>query len=232
MKIVSTVLLFLVSSFSVAEDLIDFEISIKQMSSHYRAFIFFDGEEKYKKSLLSIASQASKYDEILEDKPQLSVRWKAFINQLNRSFEDGSAVHDVNLQANWTLKSDELNNALNEEIKNNLPKALDENPESQSYVRLVLLKMERILTSYMILTNPVGSYGISAETIDIDLQVVEVTAMLERLNLENESLKRVARKWNFIKRVLIKYNTKVAPFVVLHSYDKMRKDIDQYLANI
>jgi hypothetical protein len=232
MKVLSTVLLFLFSSLSTAEDLIDFEISIKQMSSHYRAFIFFDGDDKYKKSLLSIASQASRFDEVLGDKPQLSSRWKAFIDQVYRNFAEGSAVHDVNLQANWTLKSDELNNALSEEKKRKLSNELLEDPLSDDYVRLVLLKMESILTSYMVLTNPVGSYGISAESIDIDIQVVEVTGMLERLNLQDESLKRVARKWSFIKKVLLKYNTKVAPFVVLHSYDKMRKDISQHLASL
>ena len=232
MKILSTVLLFLLSSFSCAEDLIDFEIAINQLSSYYRAYIFFDGDDKYKKPLLSIASNASKFDGVLKEKPQLSTKWKAFIGQVHLNFEEGGAVHNVNLQANWTLKSDELNNELKVEKKERSSHNVLEDPLSEDYVRLILLRMEKILTSYMVLTNPVGSYGISAESIDIDLQVVEVSTMLERLNLQDESLKRVSIKWNFIKKVLLKYNTRVAPFVVLHSYDKMRKDIDQYLASL
>jgi len=232
MRVFSVVLLFLFSSLSQAEDLIDFEISIKQMSSYYRAFIFFDGDDKYKNPLLAIASHASRFDEILKDKPQLSLKWREFIGQIHRSFEEGSEIRDVNLQANWTLKSAELNNALTEVKKENPINRAFENPQSEHYVRLVLLRMESILTSYMVLTNPVGSYGISAESIDIETQVVEVSKMLERLNPQDESLKSVVKKWMFIKRVLLKYNTKVAPFVVLHTYGKMRKHIGEHLASL
>ncbi len=51
MRIVSTVLLFLLSTYSMAADFMDFEISANQMSSYYRAYIFFDGDKKYKKPI-------------------------------------------------------------------------------------------------------------------------------------------------------------------------------------
>jgi hypothetical protein len=231
MKVFSTVLLFLFSSFSQAEDLIDLEISINQMSSYYRAVIFFDGDDKYKTPLLTIASQASKFDGILEDKPQLAIKWKALISHVNLSFEEGSSVHNSNVQANWTLKTNELNNALNENLKDNPYNGSFNDPKSVDYVRLALLRMEKILTAYMALTNSVGSYGIYAESNVIEIQVAEVSKMLDLLDPQNDALKRVVKKWKFIKRVLLKYNTNVAPFVVLHGYDKMRKDISKYLAS-
>lgn len=229
MKILSTVLLFLFSSLSMAEDVIDFEITINQMSSYYRAFVFFDGDDQYKEPLLSITAQASDFDELLKDKPELSSKWRAFIVQVYRGFEDESVVHNVNLQANWGLRNSELYNALSDEREKNAANKPVEDPLSEDYIRLIQLRMERILSAYMLLTNALGGLGVSAESIDLETQILKVSSMLTLLNPQDESLKRVIKKWTFIKRVLLKYNTSIAPYVVLHSYKKMRKDIGEHL---
>jgi hypothetical protein len=229
MKALSTVILFLLSSLSVAEDFIEFETSVNQISSYYRAYIFFEGDDKYKDPILKIISEASNFDELLNDKPQLKLKWSEFVDQLHRGLEDENSSLNINAQGHWEIKAYELNNALNNEVEGSLDNKQLEDPHSEQYVRLLLLKMERILTSYMALTNVMGSVGIMAGSVDLNAQIIEVSEMLILLNPQDASLKRVEKKWAFIKKVLLKYNTNLAPFIVLHSYKKMRVDINTYL---
>lgn len=81
----------------------------------------------------------------------------------------------------------------------------------------------------MAMTNVMGSVGIMAGSIDLNAKIIEVSEMLILLNSQDTYLKRVEKKWDFINKVLLKYNTNLAPFIVLHSYEKMRKNINKYL---
>ena len=45
MRFFFSIAMWLYSSLSAADDFIDLETSINQMSSYYRAYIFFDGDE-------------------------------------------------------------------------------------------------------------------------------------------------------------------------------------------
>jgi len=40
--------------------------------------------------------------------------------------------------------------------------------------------------------------------------------------------KPLARKWGYIEKTLLAYNSNVAPFVVMHTFDKMRTMIASY----
>jgi hypothetical protein len=229
MRFLFSIVLFLSSSLSTAEDFTDLEISINQMSSYYRAYIFFEGDGKYKKPILAIASKASNYDDLLGDKPQLLQKWRVFIEQVNRGFEGADASRNINLQANWTLTNAELRNALNKELKEHVENKQSADPKSKYYVRLLLLRMEKILTAYMSLTNALGGLGVSAESIDIEAEILEVSNMLTLIDPQDDALKRVAKKWAFVKRVLSKYKTRIAPYVVIHGYEKIREDIGKHL---
>jgi uncharacterized protein YukE len=230
MRFLFSIVIFLCSSFSAAEDFIDLEISINQMSSYYRAYIFFEGDERYKKPILAIAKNASNYDDLLSNKPKLLQRWRIFIEQVNRGFEGVGASRNINLQANWTLKNVELRNALNNELKEHAENKQSADPKSKYYVRLLLLRMEKILTAYMSLTNALGGLGVSAESIDIEAEILEVSNMLTLMNPQEDALKRVAKKWAFVSRVLLKYETRIAPYVVIHGYEKIREELGEYLA--
>jgi hypothetical protein len=229
MKVIFTFILFLFSSLSVAEDLIEFETSINQISSYYRAYIFFEGDNRYKNSILKITSKASDFDALLNNRPQLKLKWRAFVDQLHLGLEDENSSLNINAQGHWEIKAYELNNALNNEVKKSLKNKQLEDPHSEQSIRLLLLKMERILTSYMAMTNVMGSVGIMAGSIDLNAKIIEVSEMLILLNSQDTYLKRVEKKWDFINKVLLKYNTNLAPFIVLHSYEKMRKNINKYL---
>jgi hypothetical protein len=232
MRVLSTVLLCFLSGLSAARDLIDFETSANQMSSYYRAYIFFDGDRKYKESITAITSNASDYDELLSDKPQLLSQWHKLVDQVNRVLDDDTNIRNVNTQAHWELKLGNLNRTLKEEVGSGSYNKLSKDPKSAAYLRLLLLRMEKTLALYMASTNPVGGLGLSAETPDLDTKIIEVSDMLALIDVENISLKRVVKKWNFIKKVLLKYKTETAPYIVLHSYKKIRVDMNNHLATL
>jgi len=232
MRVLSTVLLCFLSATSAASDFINFETSANQMSSFYRAYIFFDGDRKYKKSIVAIASKASDYDDLLSENPQLLSQWHTLVDQVNRVLEDESNIRNVNTQAHWEVMLGSLNRTLKEEVASSSYNKEFKDPNSEGYIRLLLLRMEKTLALYMALTNPVGGLGISAESPDLDVKVMEVSNMLATVDLQNYSLNRVAKKWSFVKKVLLKYNTDVAPYIVLHSYKKIRLDMNNHLASL
>jgi len=232
MRIFPTVLLFLFTAISSADDLIDFEISANQMSSYYRAYIFFDGDKKYSKPLLEITSKASVYDAILKGKPQLLKQWHQLNELVHTVLADETNIRNVNTQAHWEVMSGTLNRTLEEEVKDDLYNKQFEDPKSNNYLRLLLLRMEKTLAVYMALTNPVGGLGISAESPDLDNKVLEISNMLTLMNPQDPALKRVEKKWNFVKKILLKYNTNTAPYIVLHSYEKIRLDVNTHLATL
>lgn len=230
MRFFFSIAMWLYSSLSAADDFIDLETSTNQMSSYYRAYIFFDGDERYKKPILEIAKNASNYDDLLSDKPKLLQRWRIFIEQVNQGFVGVGASRNINFQANWTLKNDELRNVLNKELTEHVEIKQSTDPSSKDYIRLLLLRMEKILTAYMSLTNALGGLGVSAESIDIEAEILAVSNMLTLINPQDDALKRVAKKWAFVSRVLLKYKTRIAPYVVIHGYEKLREDIGEHLA--
>jgi hypothetical protein len=232
MRVFYITLLCLFSTLSVADDFIDFEISANQLSSNYRAYIFFDGDRKYKKSIAAIVSKASSFDETLSEKPQILQQWKKLIGQVNRVLEDDNNIRNVNTQAHWEVMLGDLNRTLKEEVESGSYIQQFKDPNSADYIRLLLLRMEKTLASYMALTNPVGGLGISAESPDLEVKISEISEMLLLVNVQDDALKRVIKKWNFVKKILLKYNTDTAPYIVLHSYKKIRIDIGKHLASL
>lgn len=226
------VLLCLISTLSAASDLIDFETSANQMSSYYRAYIFFDGEKKYKTSIISIASKASDYDELLSDKPQLLSQWHTLVGLVNRVLDDDSNIRNVNTQSHWEVMIGNLNRTLKEEVENGSYNKTFEDPKSKDYIRLLSLRMEKALASYMSLTNSAGGQGMSADFPDLDADIAEISNMLAALDSQSASLNRVVKKWSFVEKILVKYNTNTAPYIVLHGYGKMRIDLNAHLASL
>ena len=61
---------------------------------------------------------------------------------------------------------------------------------------------------------------------------MEISNMLVALDSQSDSLNRVIKKWSFIEKVLLKYNTETAPYIVLYSYKKIRIDLNAHLASL
>jgi len=202
------------------------------MSSYYRAYIFFDGEKKYKTSIISIASKASDYDELLSDKPQLLSQWHTLVGLVNRVLDDDSNIRNVNTQSHWEVMIGNLNRTLKEEVENGSYNKTFEDPKSKDYIRLLSLRMEKALASYMSLTNSAGGQGMSADFPDLDADIAEISNMLAALDAQSASLNRVAKKWSFVEKILVKYNTNTAPYIVLHGYGKMRTDLNAHLTSL
>ena len=226
------VLLCLINTLSVASDLIDFETSANQMSSYYRAYIFFDGDQKYKASIVGITSKSSDYDALLSEKPQLLNQWHTLVGLVNRVLEDDSNIRNVNTQSHWEVMLGNLNRTLEEEVENGSYNKSFDDPKSKDYIRLLLLRMEKTLALYMALTNPAGGLGISAESPDLDVKIIEISDMLAVVDSQSDSLNRVVKRWSFVEKILLKYNTNTAPYIVLHGYGKMRTDLNAHLASL
>lgn len=231
MRVFYATLLCLFSILSAADDFIDFEISANQLSSNYRAYIFFDGDRKYKKSIAAIVAKASNFDETLSEKPQIRQQWHKLIEQVTRVLEDDNNIRNVNTQAHWEVMLGDLNRTL-KEVESGSYNQQFKDPKSADYIRLLLLRMEKTLASYMALTNPVGGLGISAESPNLEVKITEISEMLLLVNAQDDALKRVIKKWDFVKKILLKYNTDTAPYIVLHSYKKIRIDIAKHLASM
>lgn len=232
MRSISVVLLCFISVLSMADDFIDFETSAHRLSSYYRAYIFFEGDKKYKTLIAEIASKASVYDELLAEKPQLLQQWHKLAAQVNQVLANENDIRNVNTQAHWEMTLADLNRILKDEVENGSYNKSFSDVNSDEYIRLVLLRMEKILAIYMALTNPVGGFGISAESPALDEKTLEISTMLAAIKSPSPALSRVVKKWGFVKKIILKYNTNIAPYIVMHSYNKIRINIDEYRSNL
>ena len=64
--------------------------------------------------------------------------------------------------------------------------------------------------------------------IPLEKQINNRTEELAALAQADDQYQPLLRKWNYIRRTLLAYNSNVAPFVVMHTFDKMRIMIASY----
>lgn len=223
------ILLCIFSNMTHAEDYTEFETTVYRLSSDYRAYVFFNGDPKYNRSLTSMINQSKRFNDLLNQQPSLLNHWQKIVSQIQLVLNDESNIRNVNVQAHWELMLGDLNRELASVLKSRTPENTSTDTRSKSYNRLLMLRMERVLALYMSLTNPVGGLGISAEAPDIEDKVKEITSMLSKSELKDSDLKNVYKKWSFVKKTLLKYNTDATPFIVLHSYKKIRTELQDYI---
>lgn len=223
-------LLLIFSSYTHAEDYIEFETTVYRLSSDYRAYVYFNGDPKYHRSLTTTIKQSSRFNDLLNTQPSLLKHWQKIVSQIQLVLNDESNIRNVNVQAHWELMLGDLNRELASVLNSQTQHINSTDTLSKPYNRLLMLRMERVLALYMSLTNPVGGLGISAEAPNIEDKVKEITDMLSVSELRNSQLKNTFKKWNFVKKTLLKYNTDATPFIVLHSYKKIRSDLEDYIS--
>lgn len=192
----------------------ELELLSYRMSSAFSAFIFFEGQQEY----LDQAQQFLNAGNVLlkqtdEAHPELQKIWEQavkFITQHGKSYATGV---NNSREANWVLISQDIHSTLSRINNNNY---------SSEKIRLQL-EMEQILALYMKFINAAsGGYGISQAEITIDDRVKKVSDILQKESFNNRQLKR---KWNYIKRTLLSYNTNAAPYIVMKVFDDMREII-------
>lgn len=213
MRSLAVLLLSLASSLSQASnsELQQLELLSYRLSSSFATYIFFEGQQEYLQQAKQHLQQGSQLLASLpEQHPDIRQKWQTaqtFIaDNENRSFEG----FDMTLEAGWSL----LTLDLQEKIA-----ALNPREQSSPAFRL-RLELEQILVHYMKFANSTtGGYGVSRASDTIEDKVARAEAIINQSFADNSRLKR---KWNYIKKTILAYNSNTAPYIVMRVFDDMR----------
>jgi hypothetical protein len=210
----------LVSSATHAEsdtdNFIQFKISSLQLFSSFSSFIYFQGDDRNRTRLLNAKNQGDKAIASLPDSEiELKLKWlkiSDFVDSYQAHSFDGV---DMSLEAGWSIHQKELNVILDTRAASKV-----------SGIEDVQIKMETILSQYMGYANSTtGGYGVSYGNVPLEQQIKTLNKQLVELAQADVQYQPLLKKWSYIQGTLLAYNSNVAPFVVLHTFDRMRKMI-------
>ena len=206
-----------------------FKISSLQLVSSFSSFIYFEGD---KRNQLRLQQAKIKGDQALAQlaipNAELTLKWQQISDYLDSS--QGSEF-DVNLEAGWSILQGELSQIINvyeAALVSEKGASMQSNSDVKNISRLQV-KMETILSRYMAFANSTwGGYGISSKGAPLEEQIQSVSVEMKELAAQDIKYKPLANKWGYIDKTLLAYNSNVAPFVVMHTFEKMRKIIAAY----
>lgn len=206
-----------------------FKISSLQLVSSFSSFIYFEGD---KRNQLRLQQAKIKGDQALAQltipNAELTLKWQQISDYLGSS--QGSEF-DVNLEAGWSILQGELSQIINvyeAALVSEKGASMQSNSDAENISHLQV-KMETILSRYMAFANStLGGYGISSKGTPLEQQIQSVSVEMKGLAAQDIKYKPLANKWGYIDKTLLAYNSNVAPFVVMHTFEKMRKIIAAY----
>jgi len=206
-----------------------FKISSLQLVSSFSSFIYFEGD---KRNQLRLQQAKIKGDQALAQlmipHSELTLKWQQISDYLDSS---QGYQFDVNLEAGWSILQGELSQIINvyeAALVSDERASMQSNSDAKNISRLQV-KMETILSRYMAFANSTwGGYGISSKGTPLEEQIQSVSVEMKELAAQDIKYKPLANKWGYIDKTLLAYNSNVAPFVVMHTFEKMRKIIAAY----
>jgi hypothetical protein len=201
------------------DNYIKFKISSLQLFSSFSSFIYFQGNDRNRARLLTAKEQGNQAIALLPDSEvALKEKWKEITDfvALYQSYDFDGA--DMSLEAGWSIHQREFNKIIDDRATGEI-QTIDE----------FQIKMETILSQYMGYANSTtGGYGVSYADIPLDKLVENMGQELIELAKTDSKYQPLQKRWNYIQGTLLAYNSNVAPFVVLHTFDGMRKMIASY----
>ena len=219
-KIILAVSLIFLSLASRAESdshpMIQFKISSLQLFSSFSSFIYFQGDDRNRTRLLNAKNRGDQAIAALPDSEvELKLKWKE-ISEYVESYQsynfDGV---DMSLEGGWSILQRELNELI-------AGKAVTK----ATGISAIQINMETILSQYMGYANSTtGGYGVSYGDTPLEDQITSLKQELTILADADSRYQPLVKKWSYIQGTLLAYNSNVAPFVVLHTFDGMRKMI-------
>ena len=219
-KIVLAVSFIFVSLASRAESgshpMIQFKISSLQLFSSFSSFIYFQGDDRNRTRLLNAKNRGDQAIAALPDSEvELKLKWKE-ISEYVESYQsynfDGV---DMSLEGGWSILQRELNELI---AGKEVAKATG--------ISAIQINMETILSQYMGYANSTtGGYGVSYGDTPLEDQIKSLQQEIIILADVDSQYQPLVKKWSYIQGTLLAYNSNVAPFVVLHTFDGMRKMI-------
>jgi uncharacterized membrane protein len=198
------------------DNLIQFKISSLQVFSSFSSFIYFQGDDRNRTRLLNSLERSNHAISLLPDtEVELKLKWKQISEYVDSYQTHNFDGVDMSLEGGWSLLQGELSNIID---------ARDVTPVIG--IDDVRIKMESILTQYMAYANSTtGGYGVSYGSIPLEEQIKTMKQKLTDLAQTDAQYQPLLKKWNYIQGTLLAYNSNVAPFVVLYTFDSMRKMI-------
>ena len=201
------------------EDITQFKIASLQVFSSFSSFIYFQGDDRNRVRLAEAKIRGDQFISSLPDSEvELKLKWKEVSEYVAVYQIHNFDGVDMSLEGGWSILQNELNSIT---AARSIGKAgrMDE----------IQITMESILSQYMAYANSTtGGYGVSSGEIPLEKQINNMTEELVALAQADDQYQPLLRKWNYIRRTLLAYNSNVAPFVVMHTFDKMRTMIASY----
>lgn len=219
-KIVLAVSFIFLSLASRAESdshpMIQFKISSLQLFSSFSSFIYFQGDDRNRARLSNAKNRGDQAIAALPDSEvELKVKWKEISDYVESYQSHNFDGVDMSLEGGWSILQRELNSLI---AGKEVTKATG--------ISAIQINMETILSQYMGYANSTtGGYGVSYGDTPLEDQIKSLQQELTILADADSRYQPLAKKWNYIQGTLLAYNSNVAPFVVLHTFDGMRKMI-------
>ena len=208
------------SLFSHAEEYADkvtqFKISNLQLTSYISSFIYFQGDDRNRNRLLNAKNLGDQaISRFPESEVKLKLKWQQvsdYITNYQSSDFDGE---NMSIGGGWDILHGELSLMIS---------AL-ESPSPGS-ISDIQVNLESILSRYMTFANSTaGGYSVKNSDTPLEEEIKSMDQALSGLAQADAKYLPLLRKWKYILGTLLAYNSNVAPFVVLHTFDGMRKMI-------
>jgi len=201
------------------ENLVQFKIASLQLFSSFSSYIYFQGDDRNRERLLKAVRRGDQAITVLPDtNVELKLKWKQITDYVDSYKSYNFDGVDMSLEGGWSILQKELNDII---AKHQMGELVG--------VNSVQIKMESILSQYMGYANSTtGGYGVSYSDTPLEDQITHIKQELVNLAKADDKYQPLAKKWNYIQGTLLAYNSNVAPFVVLHTFDSMRKMIASY----
>jgi hypothetical protein len=203
------------------DNLLQFKISSFQLFSSFSAFVYFQGDDRNRTRLLNAKKKGDQAISLLPDselKSKLKLKWIDLSDYVASSISYRFDGLDTSMEVGWTILQKELIATLAERHTAKATGIVD-----------IQIKMETILSQYMGYANSTtGGYGVSYGDLSLEEQIKIMQKELSALAQADNKYQSLFKQWNYIQTALLAYNTNVAPFVVLHTFDRMRKIIAGY----
>jgi hypothetical protein len=203
------------------DNLLQFKISSLQLFSSFSAFIYFQGDDRNRTRLRNAKKKGDQAISLLPDsevKSKLKLKWKDISNFVASYKTHRFDGLDMSMEAGWSIHQKELITILAERNKFEATGIAD-----------IQIKMETILSQYMGYANSTtGGYGVSYGDVSLENQIMIMQKELSELAQADNKYQSLFKQWSYIQKALLAYNTNVAPFIVLHTFDRMRKIIAGY----
>jgi hypothetical protein len=138
----------------------------------------------------------------------------------------------MSLEGGWSILRGELTDITQKLESSIQPQAVNQQNAELNILNLQL-NMEKVLSQYMGYANSTtGGYGVSYGDTPLEQQIEEISSEVKALAEANKQHQYIAKQWRYIEKTLLAYNSQVAPFVVLHTFDKIRKHVSNHLQSV